>query len=586
MTGEKRMFSSYEENEDPQRAITFGDGNQGLVKGLGKIAISPYHSISNVFLVDSLDYNLLFVSQLCKIGYNCLFSDGGVIVFRRSDDSIAFKGVFEGQLYLVDFNENTAEISTCLIAKTNMGLLWHRRQAHVGMKNLHKLLKGEHILGLTNVHFEKDRVCSARQAGKQVGAHHPHKNIMTTDRPLELLHMDLFSPIAYISIGGGKYCLVIVDDFSHFTWIFFLQEKSQTQETLKGFLRRAQNEFGLRIKKIRSDNGTEFKNSQIEGFLEEKGIKHEFSSPYTPQQNGVVERKNRTLLDMARTMLDEYKTLDRFWAEAINTACYSINWLYLHQILKKTSYELLTGKKPNVSYFRVFSSKCFILIKRGRKSKFAPKAVEGFLLGYDSNTRAYRVCNKSTGLDEVSCDVVFDETNGSQVEQVDLDELDDEEAPCVALRNMFIGDVCPKESEEPTQAQDQPSSSNQASPPTQDEDQAQYENEDQEDEPPQEVDNDQGGDEENEDKKDDQEIQGQRPPHPRVHQAIQRDHPVNSILGDIHKGITTRSRVAHFCEHYSFVSSIEPYRIEDALRDPDWVLAMQEELNNFTRNEV
>jgi transposase InsO family protein len=122
----------------------------------------------------------------------------------------------------------------------------------------------------------------------------------------------------------------------------------------------------LRIKKIRSNNGTEFKNSQIEGFLEEEGIKHEFSSPYTPQQNDVVERKNRTLLDMARTMLDEYKTSDRFWVEAINTACYSINRLYLHRILKKTSYELLISKNPNVSYFRVFGSKCFILVKRGR----------------------------------------------------------------------------------------------------------------------------------------------------------------------------------------------------------------------------
>jgi hypothetical protein len=241
----------------------------------------------------------------------------------------------------------------------------------------------------------------------------------------------------------------VQDDYARFIWEFFLQEKSQTQETLKGFLRRAQNEFGLRIKKIRSDNGTEFKNSEIEGFLEEEGIKHEFSPPYTPQQNGVVERKNRTLLDMARTMLDEYKTPDWFWAEAINTARYSINRLYLHRILKKTSYELLTGKKPNVSYFRVFGSKCFILVKRGRKSKFAPKAIEGFLLGYDSNTRAY---NKSTGLVEVSCDIVFDETNGSQVEQVDLDELDDEEDLCVALRNMSIGDVCPKESEEPPQA--------------------------------------------------------------------------------------------------------------------------------------
>jgi hypothetical protein len=186
----------------------------------------------------------------------------------------------------------------------------------------------------------------------------------------------------------------------------------------------------------------------------------------------------------------------------------------------------------------------------------------------------------STRLVEVSCDIVFDETNGSQVEQVDLDELDDEKAPCVTLRNMSIGDVCPKEFEEPSQVQDQPSSSIQASPPTQDEKIAQEEeDEDQDDEPPQEEDIDQ-------DKEDDQEIQDQRPPHPRVHQAIQRDHPVNSILGDIHKGVTTRSHVAHFCEHYSFVSSIEPYRIEDALRDPDRVVAIQEELNIFVRNEV
>jgi hypothetical protein len=180
---------------------------------------------------------------------------------------------------------------------------------------------------------------------------------------------------------------------------------------------------------------------------------------------------------------------------------------------------------------------------------------------------------------------VFDETNGSQVEQVDLDELDDEEAPCVALRNMSIKDVCPKESEEPTQAQDQPSSSMQASPPTKDEDEAQEEEEDQDNVPPQEEDIDHGGGDKK-DKEDEKEIRDQRPPHPRVHQAIQRDHPVNSILGDIHKGVTTRSRVAHFCEHYSFVSSIEPYRVEDALRDPDWVMAMQEELNNFTRNKV
>jgi hypothetical protein len=161
---------------------------------------------------------------------------------------------------------------------------------------------------------------------------------------------------------------------------------------------------------------------------------------------------------------------------------------------------------------------------------------------------------------------LFDETNGSQIEQVDLDELDDEEALCVALRNMFIGDVRPKEFEEPPQAQDQPSSSMQASPPTQDEDQAQNDDDEDQEEPPQEEDNDQGGDANDQDKEYDE---GPRPPHPRVHQAIQRDHPVNTILGDIHKGVTTRSRVAHFCEHCSFVSFIEPHRVEEALQDSD-----------------
>jgi hypothetical protein len=312
MTWEKKMFTSYVKNRDSQETIIFGDGYQGKVKGLGKIAITTEHSFSNVFLVESLEYNLLSVSLLCHMGYNCLFTNIDVSVFRRSDGSLAFKGVLDDKLYLVDFSKENADLDACLIAKTNMGWLWHRRLAHVGMKNLHKHLKGEHVLGLTDVYFERDIHCVACQAGKQVGSTHQSKNVMTTSRPLELLHMDLFGPVAYLSIGGSKYGLVIVDDFSRFTWVFFLQDKSETQETLKRFLRRAQNEFELKVKKIRSDNGSEFKNLQVEEYLEEEGIKHEFSAPYTPQQNGVVERKNMTLIDMARTMLGEYKTPERF----------------------------------------------------------------------------------------------------------------------------------------------------------------------------------------------------------------------------------------------------------------------------------
>jgi hypothetical protein len=217
----------------------FDDYSQGQVLGFGKIAITTEHSISIVLLVESLDYNLLSILQLCEMGYNCLFFDKGVTIFRRSDGSFVFKGVLRGKLYLVDFIPEEVELDRCLIAKTNMGWLWHRRLAHVGMRNLHKLQKDGHILGLINIVFEKDRPCSACQAGKQVETHHHAKNIMATTRPLEMLHMDLFGPVAYISIGGNKYGLVIIDDYSCFTWVFFLQDKSETQEVLKKFLRRA-----------------------------------------------------------------------------------------------------------------------------------------------------------------------------------------------------------------------------------------------------------------------------------------------------------------------------------------------------------
>jgi transposase InsO family protein len=203
--------------------------------------------------------------------------------------------------------------------------------------------------------------------------------------------MALFGPTTYRSIGGNIYYLVIVDDYSRYTWVFFLHDKSHTCDIFKTFVRRAENEFELKLKKMRSDNGSELKNTNVEEFCDEKRIKHEFSTTYTPEQNGIVERKNRTLIEMARSMLDEYKVSDSFWAEAINTACHASNRLYCHRFFNKTPYELLNGTKPNISYFRVFGCKCYILRKGSWLSKFQRKCDEGFLLGYSSNSKAYRV---------------------------------------------------------------------------------------------------------------------------------------------------------------------------------------------------
>jgi transposase InsO family protein len=246
------------------------------------------------------------------------------------------------------------------------------------MRNLAKLQKDEHILGLTNVVFEKDRLCSACQAEKQVGAHHPSKNILSSSRPLKLLHMDLFGPIAYISISGNKYGLVIIDDFSRLTWVFFLQDKSEAKGVVKKFIRRLQNEFELKVK--RSDNGSEFRNTQVEEFLDEEGIKHKLSAPYTPQQNGIVERKNRTLIEAAKTMLDEYKTLDSFWEEDINIACHAANRLYLHNYLNKTPYEIITVRSLVCTTLGSLGVSVSYLIRNPKPQSLHPRLMKVFSL--------------------------------------------------------------------------------------------------------------------------------------------------------------------------------------------------------------
>ncbi|WVZ84103.1 LOW QUALITY PROTEIN: hypothetical protein U9M48_031166 [Paspalum notatum var. saurae] len=358
---------------------------------------------------------------------------------------------------------------------------------------------------------------------------------MSTSRPLELLHMDLFGPTTYTSIGRNNYGFVIVDNFSIYTWVYFLENKTEVAHVFSKFVKRAQNEFNTSIVKIRSDNGREFDNTNIEEYCDEVGIKHEFSATYTPQQNGVVERKNRILITLARSMLDEYGTSEKFWAEA------------------------------------VFDCKCYIYKKRQHLGKFQRRCDIGFLLGYSSKSKAYRVFNNATGMVEETYDVEFDESNGSQGAHVDVVNVDEE--PLVeAIKHTPIGDIKPKENEDEVQIIDQPSSS-----------MASQDGSEQDKILP------------NEDVHVPQEqIDEQAQDVSTLVQAPQMD-TANEDVGTSKKkatynptrGVTIRSRnTAAFIQAYSFVSSIEPTTIDQALSDPDWVNAMHEELNNFTRNEV
>jgi hypothetical protein len=182
-----------------------------------------------------------------------------------------------------------------------------------------------------------------------------------------------------------------VDDFTRYTSVFFLVDKSGVFAMFKSFVKRIHNEFETTIKKVRYDNRSEFKNTRVEDLCDEFRIRHQFLAKYTPQSNNLVERKNKTLIDIARSMLSEYNVSHSFWAEAINMACYYSNRLYCHPMMEKTPYELLSERKPNIAYFWVFCCKRYILNKGTKLSKFKKKYNEGFLLGYSTTNKAYRV---------------------------------------------------------------------------------------------------------------------------------------------------------------------------------------------------
>ncbi|KAK1650391.1 hypothetical protein QYE76_068196 [Lolium multiflorum] len=228
---------------------------------------------------------------------------GKVAISKDLSDNLklVLVGYVENNLYVVDLSKESPSPSTCLMAAKH----------------------------------DEDCVCSACVAGKQLKKRHPIKSIVSSSRPLELLHLDLFGPSHYDTLGGSKYGLVIVDDYSRYSWVFLLKSKDETYREFIIFTKKAQRMYESEIKAIRTDNGTEFKNYTMQEFVDDEGIKHEFSAPYTPQQNGVVERKNRTIIEMARTMLSEFNSPHNFWGEAISTAVHYSNRLFLRPSIIK-----------------------------------------------------------------------------------------------------------------------------------------------------------------------------------------------------------------------------------------------------------
>ncbi|GKA82588.1 putative ribonuclease H-like domain-containing protein [Tanacetum coccineum] len=281
---------------------------------------------------------------------------------------------------------------------------------------MNKLGKGNLVKSLIlKLFFENDQTCVACQKGKQHRASCKSKTENSISLPLHLLHMDLFGPTFVKSLMKKMYCLVVTDDFSRFTWVFILATKDETSGILKSFITGIENLVDHKVKVIRCDNGTEFKNKEMNQFCEMKGILRQFSAARTPQQNGVAEMRNRTLIEAARTMLADSKLPTTFWAEVVNTACYVQNRVLVVKPHNKTPYELFHGRTPTLSFMRLFGCPVTILNTIDHLSKFDGKADEGFLVGYSLNSKAFRVFNSRTRIVEENLHIRFSENTPNVV---------------------------------------------------------------------------------------------------------------------------------------------------------------------------
>ncbi|GJU70489.1 putative ribonuclease H-like domain-containing protein [Tanacetum coccineum] len=270
---------------------------------------------------------------MCDKNNSVLFNDTECIVlspnFKLIDESqVLLRVPRKNNMYSVDLKNIVPKRGlTCLFAKatSDESKLWHRRLGHLNFKTMNKLVKGNLVRGLPSKLFENDETCVACQKGKQHRASCKSKTENSISLPLHLLHMDLFGPTFIKSLMKKMYCLVVTDDYSRFTWVLFLATKDETSGILKSFITRIENLVDHKVKVIRCDNGTEFRNREMNQFCEMKGILRQFSVARTPQQNRVAERRNRTLIEAARTMLADSKLSTTFWAEVVNTACYVQN---------------------------------------------------------------------------------------------------------------------------------------------------------------------------------------------------------------------------------------------------------------------
>ncbi|KAJ9565735.1 hypothetical protein OSB04_001701 [Centaurea solstitialis] len=637
MTGRKEILSNYK--EEYGGSVKFGNNELAPVVGQGDIVCKDI-TIKNVAHVVGLNHNLFSIGKFCDKDLEVYFKKRRCVV-RTEEGKELLVGSRRTNLYTIRLQHKLQYPSTCLISRSSLrqAVLWHKRLSHLNFRYIDKIVKHQLVSGIPLIKFEQEEMCPGCEKGKMKRASHPPKPEQGSKSPLSLLHMDLCGPMKYQSLAGRKYILVIVDDFSRYTWTKFLKTKDETSSLIINFIKAVQLQLKLPVQTVRTDNGTEFKNSILKSFYNSFGITQTFSAARTPEQNGVVERRNRTLVEAARSMLAESQLPQYLWAEAVNTACYTQNRSIIHRRFGQTPYHILFGRVPSVGHFKVFGCKCFVLNETENRGKFGPKSDELVFVGYSETSIAYRVLNRQTRIVTESINVHFDpitelssEISSSSVTNVGVNADSSSQGPSgssessnasyldflfqsvyddfsntstsstgsaldsLSLPSSSNSELSSSTQNEPdlsesvdTQSSDNSSSaipdspltSTQATSDVQDIPSASS------DETPVTIPSDISSEPSTSVPVDIIEPSSVNDQTPLPHTVKwTRSHPIELIIGDPTSTVKTRVASANECNFSVFLTDTEPTRVSDALQDSDWVTAMQEELNQFSALKV
>jgi transposase InsO family protein len=410
MAKDKAIFSAL--NECNTKKIFVGDDRSLSVVGSGTVQVDNGH-FNDVLCVPSLSCNLLSVYQITHSGEGKTveFSPHQVVIKDLKDPKhVLATGIADDitRLYKFD-NFGSSSFSSVFVAHSDdLRKLWHERFGHLNYRSLQQLCNQQMVTGLPLVSC-RDGVC----AGCVLGKHHrdsfDKRASWHASGPLQLVHSDLCGPLSSPSFSGCKYFLTFIDDFSRRTWVYFLKLKSEVFDKFLAYKALVEKQSGHQIQKLRTDNGGEYVNNNFTSYCTTQGIQMQHTVPYTPQQNGVVERKNRTLKEMANCMIQSKGLSLKYWAEAINCANYIVNRTPTKALKNITPEEAWTKIKPDVSHFRVFGSIAWAHIPDEKRKALQPKSEKCIFVGYSEDVKGYRLLQPHCNEIILRRDVKFDE---------------------------------------------------------------------------------------------------------------------------------------------------------------------------------